>query len=164
MNLIRDMSMRDLEAVNEIYNQAVKLKFSTAHTRPISRKERLDWFREHDPALYPVFVMEAEGMVAGWLAFSPYRKGRQALRSAAEISYYVHEEMRRSGIGAALLKHALGKAPGLGFRSLIAILLEPNAASIALLKKFGFEKWGDMPAVAVIEGKAYNHQFFGLHI
>ena len=158
------MTVNDLEAVNEIYIQAVEMRYSTAHTEPLTGKERLAWFREHDHAQYPVYVMEMDGVVTGWISISPYRKGRQALRSAAEISYYVHQEKRGLGIGTSLVKHALEKAAGLGFRTLIAILLEPNLASKGLLKKFGFEKWGDLPGIAIIEGKAFNHQYYGLHI
>jgi len=157
------MEIRDLEAVNEIYNQAVGLKFSTAHTHPLSLDERLEWFGEHDDR-YPVFVWEENGTVAGWISFSPYRKGRQALQSTAEISYYVHTRFHRMGIGSRLLEYAIAKAPGLKFRNLIAILLEPNAASIALLRKFGFELWGDMPAIAEINGGKFNHQYYGLRI
>jgi L-amino acid N-acyltransferase YncA len=164
MRNIRELNANDLAAVNEIYNQAVASKFSTAHTEPLSMEERMDWFREHDPDQYPVYIREENGMVAGWISFSPYRKGRQALRSTAEISCYVHRDYHRQGIGSTLLEYAIERAPGLKFKSLIAILLEPNIASIGLLKKFGFEKWGDMPALAEIDGGEYNHQYYGLHL
>jgi len=164
MNSIRPINESDLAAVNEIYNQAVALKFSTAHTYPLSMEERLEWYREHDPLVYPVFVWDESGQVAGWLAFSPYRKGRAALQSTAEISYYVRTDHHRRGIGTGLVKYSLSVAMGLGFKTLIAILLEPNTASIVLLKKFGFELWGDVPAVAEIDGGEYNHQYYGLRI
>ncbi len=164
MNRIRALKRKDLEAVNEIYNQAVGTKFSTAHTKPVTMEERLDWFREHDPGQYPVFVWEEKGRIAGWICFSPYRKGRQALRSTAEISYYVHPDYHRRGIGTALMRCAIEKASELGFKALIAILLEPNLASIGLLEKFGFKKWGEMPSIAEIGGGAYNHLYYGLHL
>ena len=158
------MKESDLASINEIYNQAVASKFSTAHTHPISMDERREWFGEHDPNRYPVFVWDESGQVSGWLSFSPYRKGRTALQSTAEISYYVHTLHHRRGIGTGLLKFALSIAPGLGFKTLIAILLEPNTASIDLLAKFGFELWGDVPRVAEIDGGEYNHQYYGLRI
>ncbi len=158
------MEPEDLEAINGIYNQAVGLKFSTAHTHPVSMDYRMEWFREHDPERYPVYVWEESGAVAGWISFSPYRKGRMALQSTAEISYYVHTDHHCRGIGTALLQHAVTVAPDLKFKNLIAILLEPNTASIALLRKFGFELWGDMPGIAEIEGRQYNHRYYGLRI
>jgi len=164
MSGIRDLHFDDLAAVNEIYNQAVAAKFSTAHTEPITMEERMAWFREHNREHYPVYVWEENGVVAGWISFSPYRKGRKALQSAAEISYYVHSGFQRRGIGSALLEYAISRAEGLKFKTLIAILLEPNTASVALLEKSGFEKWGNMPGVAEIDGGQYNHQYYGLRL
>ena len=103
-------------------------------------------------------------MVAGWLSFSPYRPGRKALQSTAEISYYVHSAYHRLGVGTRLMEYAITQAPVLKFKNLIAILLEPNIASIALLEKFGFRLWGDMPGIAEIDGGEYNHQYYGLKI
>jgi len=154
----------DLEAVNEIYNQAVRAKFSTAHTRPITMEQRLAWFREHELDDFPVYVWEDKAVIAAWISLSPYRKGRKALSRTAEISYYVHSEYHHRGIGTELMKFAIKKAGDLGFKTLIAILLEPNTASIALLNKFGYTKWGDMPAVAEIDGGEYNHLYYGLRI
>jgi len=164
MNNIRILNIADLEAVNEIYNQAVESKFSTAHTEPVSMDERMNWFSEHSNPRYPVYVWEEEGVIAGWLSFSPYRKGREALHATAEVSYYVHNAYRRRGIGRRLLEFAIIKAPDLQFKTLIAILLDPNTASIALLEKFGFERWGNMPAIAEIDFEKFNHLYYGLHL
>jgi phosphinothricin acetyltransferase len=164
MSNIRHMKRDDLPAINEIYNQAVALKFSTAHTDPISMEDRQSWFMEHNQGEYPVFVWQEGDQVCGWLSFSPYRKGRKALQSTAEISYYVHTAYHNRGIGSSLLEFALKEAPGFGFKTLIAILLEPNTASVALLKKFGFKRWGNVPKVAEIDGGEYNHQFYGIRL
>ena len=164
MSNIRIMIIKDLKAINKIYNQAVNLKFSTAHTESITMKQRLAWFEEHDPDCFPVYVWEENGAVAGWISFSPYREGRKALQTVAEVSYYVHSAYHRRGIGSRLMEYAIVKAPDLKFKTLIAILLEPNTPSIALLEKYGFRKWGDMPAVAEIDGGEYNHQYYGLRI
>jgi len=164
MNNIRILNIADLEAVNEIYNQAVDLKFSTAHTEPLSTAERMDWFKEHNNTPFPVYVWEEDGIIAGWISFSPYRKGRKALQATAEISYYIHNEYHRRGIGSRLLDYAINKSPDLKFKTLLAILLDPNTASIALLEKFGFELWGNMPGIAEIDKKKYNHLYYGLHL
>lgn len=164
MSTIRALEFKDLGIVNLIYNQAVKSKFSTAHTHPISMEERLEWFREHDGSQFPVFVWEENAEVAGWISFSPYRKVREALETTAEISYYVHLEFHSRGIGSSLLEYAINLAPSLNYKALIAILLDPNTPSIALLEKFGFELWGDMPGIAEIDGGEYNHQYYGLRL
>ncbi|MFC2098738.1 GNAT family N-acetyltransferase [Bacteroidota bacterium] len=164
MSKIRLIKQSDLKTVDQIYNQAIQAKISTAHTVPLSGEERMAWFREHDPATYPVYVYDENDVVAGYIFFSPYRKGRKALKSTAEISYYVHNDFHRRGIGTSLMEHAIQKAPDLGFKTLIAILMDPNTASIALLKKFGFNLWGNMPGILEVDGEKYNHQYYGLHI
>lgn len=40
------------------------------------------------------------------------------------------------------MEFMLSEAQRLGFRTLVAILLDCNSASIALLKKYGFSEWG----------------------
>lgn len=164
MRSIRLLKKADLKAIDGIYCQAIEAKISTAHTDPLLRKAWLDWFREHDPENFPVFVGEADKVVAGWISFSPYRKGRQALRYTAEISYYVHSDFHRRGLATELMQHAILTAPSLGFKVLIAIIMEPNTASVALLRKFKFELWGSMPGILEVEGNNYDHQYYGLHL
>jgi len=162
-SLIRLAGLRDLQRIDEIYNQAIALR-ATAHLAPLTEDERLDWFKKHEPVRYPVFVAEYYGQVAGWLSLSPYRYDRPALRSTAEISYYVHENFRCCGIGTQLIKHAVLKAPELNFRVQFAIILEHNTASIRLLEKCNFEKWGFLPEVAIFDGEPCGQYYYGMLI
>ncbi len=164
MDLIREMTSRDLAAVNEIYNQAVRSKFQTAEMEETSLDERRDWYEEHLAGNHPIFVYEENGEIAGWISLSAYRKGRQALRFTSEVSYYIRKERQGRGIGTKLLAHAIAKAPEYNIKTLIAILLDKNISSIRLLEKFHFEKWGDMPDVADFDGIECNHQYYGLRI
>jgi L-amino acid N-acyltransferase YncA len=157
---IRLSLISDLPEIDDIYNQAIKIR-ATAHLHPLSKQERLDWFIQHDPKKYPVFVAEIDGKVAGWLSISPYRPGRMALRYTAEISYYVHEDHCRKGIGTKLMEHALKQAPQLNNRQIFAIVLEHNTASIRLLKNFGFLQWGFLPEVADFNGKKCGQFYYG---
>ncbi len=161
---IRKIEKTDLDAVNQIYNQAVRSKYQTAETEETSLVYRLHWYEEHLSGNYPVFVMEELDEVVGWISLGEYRKGRRALRHTAEVSFYIRKDRQGKGIGTQLLKFAIDRAPDSNIKTLIAILLEPNTASIRLLKRFNFEKWGDMPNVAEFDGIEYNHQFYGLRI
>lgn len=161
--IIRKAQEKDLEAINRIYNQAVELK-ATADTEPVSAASRMDWFGKHDPALYPVFVSEAESRVTGWLSFSAYRPGRSALRYTAEISYYIDSSFHQTGIGTALVRFAIENAPAYAFRNLFAIILETNTGSIRLMEKCGFEKWGFLPRIADFGGKVCGQVYYGLNL
>ncbi len=161
---LRRATNEDLQAINDIYNQAVEERFSTAHLEPVTLDERERWFREHDPVWHPVDVAEEAGMVVGWVSLGPYRPGRQALAHVAEVSYYVAREHRGMGIGRRLLGHAIREAPGYGYSVLVAILLSANRASIKLLESFGFSRWGAMPGIARIEGEGADHLYYGLKL
>lgn len=162
--MIRQARREDLPSINEIYNQAVVRKFCTAHLVPVSLEQRENWFRAHDAKRFPVFVVQAGEDIAGWISLSPYREERQALNHVSEVSYYVHEAHQGRGIGGQMLRHAISVAPAYGFSVLIAILLDRNFPSIALLEKHGFEKWGSMPGIAQIGSSRADHLYYGLKL
>lgn len=162
--LIRLAQIDDLPAIVDVYNQSIPSRQSTGDTEPLRVVDRVSWFREHRPQKHPIFVAEVDGQVAGWCSLSAYRPGRAALRFTAEISYYIAPAHHRQGIGTALLKHALAACPALQFRHLFAIVLENNEASLRLLEKMGFEKWGYLPRVANFDGKEIGHVYYGRHV
>jgi len=154
----------DLPAINAIYNQAVAQRFCTAHLEPLTLGERRSWFLSHPPDRYPVFVSTVDRELNGWLSLSPYRADRQALAHVCEVSFYVDRDSRQRGIGSHLLQHAVQAAPEFGFSVMVAILLNKNPASIALLDKFGFSLWGTMPGIALIDGEVADHLYMGLKL
>lgn len=161
---IRIAKWEELSEINNIYNQAVHQLFCTAHLEPVGMREREQWFAAHDPAVYPVYVATSNQQVAGWISLGPYRGKRQALAHVVEVSFYVDEKMRGKGVGSKLLGHAISVAPEFGYSVLIAILLNRNPASSALLRKFGFEEWGRMQEIARIRGELADHLYYGLKL
>jgi phosphinothricin acetyltransferase len=162
--MIRSAQESDLPAIVAIYNQAVADRFATADLSPVTIDRRKQWFDEHEPSAFPIYVFEDDGVVRGWCSLSCYRSGREALLGTAEISYYVASDSRGRGVGSALVQHAILEAPRLGKRVLFAILLERNRASIRLMEKCGFEVWGRLPDVALIEGELVSHLYYGRRV
>jgi L-amino acid N-acyltransferase YncA len=160
---IRIATHKDLEAINNIYNQAV-IGGQTADITPVSMESRIKWFEGHDERTHPVFVAEENNQIMGWLSFSAYRQGRMGLRHTAEISYYVDTSHRGKGVGSMLVEQALKVAPEYHFKTLFAVILENNNPSIKLVEKNGLEKWGFMPAVAEIKGETLGHLYYGCRI
>jgi L-amino acid N-acyltransferase YncA len=159
--IIRTFTKNDLEGIIEIYNHAVDEKFATADTEYVSVESRKDWLSQHSPETYPIFVAEESGEITGWCSLSPYRPGRKALRSVAEISYYVHKLHRRQGTANSLITYTLNAATEFGFKNLISILLDVNEPSIYLLEKFGFVKWGHLPDIVLIDSKVCGQFIYG---
>jgi L-amino acid N-acyltransferase len=162
--MIRLATITDLEEINNIYNQAIDSRQATADLEYITLPEREIWFIEHSPDKYPVFVYELSGNVVGWLSVSPYRKGRKALDQVAEVSYYIDKNFHRQGIGKSLLKYCISHLKEYDIEHIVCILLEINIASIGLLEKFGFTRWGELPKIVNLDGRICNHLYYGLSV
>jgi len=158
---IRPATSKDYSEIVKIYNHAVDEKFATADTEHVTLESKKEWFAQHSPEVYPIFGADENGEIIGWCSLSPHRPGRKALRTVAEISYYIHKDHRRKGIANSLINHTLESAKALGFKNLISILLDLNKPSIHILEKFGFTKWGHLPDVAEIDGVICGQYIFG---
>lgn len=161
---IRLAEYKDLEELVEIYNQAIMTHRCTADMDTFTVEERIHWFEEHQSLEYPMYVYEVENKAVGYFYFSGYRPGRRAMRYTAEISYYIHNDYHRQGIGTKIMEFAIDKSKELNFKNLVAILLEWNIPSIRLLEKFGFEEWGCLPDIAEFNGEKCSHLYYGLKI
>jgi L-amino acid N-acyltransferase YncA len=158
---IRLASPDDWPHIIAIYNQAVAEPFCTADTEPATLASRGDWLAQHRDGRYPIFVVESDHAIAGWCSLSPWRAGRKALEQTAEISYYIDRDHRGQRLGSRLLQHALSACPQLGFTHLLAILLERNIGSLALLEKFAFVRWGHLPEVAAFDRGVCGQYIYG---
>jgi L-amino acid N-acyltransferase YncA len=159
---IRIAQQEDLPAIVEIYNQAIATKSSTAEIVPVTVQDKTEWFNQHIPEKYPLFVAEVNRTVIGWASLSPYRPGRDAFRHVAEISFYLHDDFQGKGLGTTLIAYVLEKSSDYQFHRLIAMVLDKNTHSIHLLKKFGFERWAYMPDLANFDGQVCAHVYYGL--
>ena len=157
---IRIAKTEDLDAVVEIYNQAIAAGAKTADITPFSLDDRKSWFNGHTHDKHPILVAEEAKSVIGYLTISDYRPGRMALRYTAEVSYFVHFEHHHKGIASSLLQYAIDMCPSLQIKTLFGVVVD----SIRLLEKYGFEKWGCMPRIVEFDGVEYGHLHYGLRI
>lgn len=161
--IIRDAVERDLAAIVDIHNAAIRGRISTAQLEEVSVAQRLPWFREHSADIHPLWIAEKEGRVAGWLSFQPFKK-RSAYRGTAEISVYVHEQFRRAGVGRALLEEAITRAASLKLSTLLGCIFAHNEASLRLFERAGFARWGLLPGVANVDGIARDVVIMGRNV
>jgi phosphinothricin acetyltransferase len=160
---IRPAEGTDLSAIVAILNQAVAAR-QVAILEPVKVEEREEWLVAHTPDKYPILVAESGGEVVGWLSLSDYRLGRRALRFTAEVSYFVAAGHRREGIASALMRAAIDLCPELEIKTLIAILLDHNEASLELLARYSFAEWGRMPNTVEFDGEERAHLYYGLRV
>ena len=107
-------------------------------------------------------MVEIEKRVAGWLSVHPFMP-RCAYRGTAEISVYVHDDFHRHGIARRLVEEAIERAPDLELTSLIGLILGHNTASLELFDSLGFARWGVLPQVTRLDGKARDIVIVGRH-
>jgi len=158
--IVRFARPQDLPRLIEIINQSVSAR-STAVLEAVTVEDKQSWFDEHTSEQFPILVAESESKVWGYLYISPYRPGRSALIHTAEVSYFVDFNHHNKGVASRLMEDCLKKCPGLGIKTLFAILLETNISSVNLLKKYGFEQWAHLPGVAEIDGVEVSQVYFG---
>jgi L-amino acid N-acyltransferase len=161
--MIRNATLTDVESVTEIYNEAVLEGGLTGDLEPLSAENRRAWYVDHQER-YAIFVKVVDDTVVGYVAISPYRKGRDAFSETCEISYYVAKKFRGQGLGKDLVDHAIGHARRSDFTSMLALILACNQRSIDFLTGFGFSVLGRLPNAAKIDGEPVDHVYLSRSI
>jgi len=161
--MIRDATEDDLEAIVSIYNAAIPGRLATADTEPVSVESRRAWLRDRDFGRRPVWVAEGDDGIQAWLSFGSFY-GRPAYAATAEISIYVAPGAQRRRLATQLMERALVCAGGLGVRTFLGFVFAHNDRSIALCDRFGFETWGRLPRVAVLDGVERDLLILGLRV
>lgn len=147
---IEDAELKDLERIVEIYNSTIPSRIVTADLEPVTVESKRIWFDEHTANLRPLWVMKINNEIVAWLSFQSFY-GRSAYNSTAEISIYISQEKRSQGIGSIFLEKAIQEAPRFNINTLLGFVFAHNEPSLALLKKYGFEQWGYLPRVAILD-------------
>ena len=142
---IRNAQLSDVDAITEIYNEAILTTTATFDTEPKSASERLEWLKSHGER-HPVIVAELNGTVVGWASLSRWSE-RSAYDDTAETSFYVKSGHRGRGIGRKLKQAIVDEARRLKFHTLIARIAEGGDVSLHLNESFGFVHVGTLKEV-----------------
>ena len=151
MFAIKRAKLDDLNAITEIYNEAILTTDATFDTEPKTDAEQRAWFANHGPK-NPILVAELDNVVVGWASLSEWSE-RRAYSDTAEISLYVKQEFRGRGTGRRLLEGIIEEGEKVGLHTVIARINEGNKGSIRLHEGVGFEHIGVMREVGQKFGK-----------
>ena len=142
----------DIQAITDIYNAAVVRGGSSADTTPRTYEQRRAWVESHhDP--YAVFVIEApteDGggrQVVGFSALSVFYD-RAGYDGVTDLAYYIDPAWQGRGAGTFAVSKLLEECRRRGMRKACGIIFADNAGSIALMRRFGFSRFGLMPSAA----------------
>ena len=161
MQRIRRANLEDLEQIVNIYNASIPSRIATGDLQQITVESRLKWFHERDDEKYPIWVMDNDNQVVGWVSLQNFY-GRPAYKSTAEISLYIAEKYRSQGIGKELLKYVIEESPKLGLKNLLGFIFAHNQPSLNLFKKYNFQQWGYLPKVAQLDNLERDLVIMGL--
>ncbi len=143
---IRDAEIADLEAIAEIYNDAVVNTTAIWNDTIVDVDDRAVWLAERLRVGYPVIVAADETGVLGYASFGDWR-AFDGYRHTIEHSVYVHKDQRGRGIGKTLMIELIERARAIDKHVMVAAIESENAGSIALHEKLGFVETGRMPQV-----------------
>lgn len=148
---IRPADLADIPAITEIYRPYVEDGFETFELVPPDTREMTARYEKVIEANCPYLVAEKEDVVIGYAYAGPFHQ-RPAYRHTVENSVYLAQDMRRQGIGSALLQALIEACEARGFRQMIALItrLDPPK-SVSLHQKFGFRH------VGIIENVGFKH-------
>ena len=151
--LLRPVMPADLPQIQQIYAHHVATGLASfEETAP----DLAEMTRRHDVLLaagYPYLVAEQHGQVLGYAYAGAYR-ARPAYRFTVENSIYVRHELRRGGIGRALLPALIAASAARGYRQMIAVIGDSaNTASIGLHAACGFAMIGTLPSIGFKFGR-----------
>jgi len=137
--LIRRAVDTDLDAVLEIHNTAIRESLAIWTEQEADRADRERWLAAHDAAGHPVLVAIADGVLAGYAAYGPWRE-RMGYRYTVENSVYVAEAFQRRGIGRLLMVDLIALAREAGLHVIVAGIEAGNEPSIQLHRSLDFEE------------------------
>lgn len=160
----RDANINDLKKIVAIYNSTVASRMVTADTKEVSVESRLQWFNEHTPAKRPLWMVEDDNKnTIGWVSFQSFY-GRPAYDATAEVSIYLDPLQRGKGYGGQVLQYCIDNAPAFGVKNLLGYIFSHNTPSINLFLKLGFEEWGHLKKIAVLDGVERSVTIVGKHL
>ncbi|MBD2138281.1 N-acetyltransferase [Anabaena sp. FACHB-1237] len=151
------------DAIVEIYNAAVPTRMATADLEPVSIESRKNWFKGRTPSHLPLWVVEIDGIIGGWLSFQSFYN-RAAYHATAEISIYISPNFQGQGLGKKLLQESISQCPNLGIENLMSFIFAHNEPSLKLFSSFGFQHWGLLPKVADLDGVKRDLIILGLNL
>lgn len=142
MLLIRPSRDEDLPAITAIYAHHVLHGTGTFETEPPSIADMTTRRADVLSKGLPYLVAGHDGRLAGF-AYGNWFKPRPAYRYSVEDSIYLAPDLRRKGLGRALLAELLTRCETADIRKVMAIIGDSaNAGSIGVHRALGFVRVG----------------------
>ena len=140
VHVIRKVDLLDAEQIADIYRPFVEstpVSFETVAPDVGEVCHRI----EQTIQIYPWFVCEVEGEIAGY-AYASQHRARHHYQWSVDVTIYNHPGFRRQGLGRSLYAVLLDTLRRQGFVMAHAGITLPNEASVGLHEALGFQALG----------------------
>jgi L-amino acid N-acyltransferase YncA len=158
---IRPAVEDDLPALLDIYNHVILNTTAVYSYHPHTLEMRREWYADKLKHKFPVFVAVADGVIAGFSSYGPFRAW-PAYKYTIENSVYVADGHRGRGIGRLLIRPLIEEARAQGYHAIIASIDASNASSMRLHSSFGFEEVAHFRQVGFKFGRWLDLKFLEL--
>jgi phosphinothricin acetyltransferase len=132
----RDGDFDTIAAITNHYIATTAIHFGY---EPVTARGLQDGWRADERHAW--LVSEDAGAIVGYAKSATWRE-RAAYAWTCEVGIYIVADVRGRGFGRPLYKALLDELPRRGFRSAMAGITLPNAASVALHERLGFVSVG----------------------
>ena len=144
--IIKPMQPDDWEQVRAIYLEGIATGHATFETDAPSWEQ---WNAAH--LSFARLVARESDTLIGWAALSSVSQ-RCVYGGVAEVSVYVSQANRKSGVGRKLLNALIQESEGHRIWTLQAGMFPENAGSVALHQSCGFREVGRRERIGKLNG------------
>lgn len=152
--VIRLATDNDAEQIQAIYSPVVSDTAISFELEPPSVPEMRQRIMK-TLARLPWLVCEQDGEIRGY-AYASLHRTRAAYQWSIDVSVYVHENARRTGVGRAVYGSLCKLLAMQGFYNAYAGITLPNPASVGFHESMGFQPVGVYRAVGYKLGKWHD--------
>ncbi len=138
--VIRVATSQDAPAILDIYEPIIRetaISFETEPPTIQQMQERIEETLLH----WPWLVCERQGDILGYV-YATRHRARAAYQWSVDVSVYIREGMRRTGIGRALYRSLFELLALQQFYNCYAGITLPNPGSVGLHEALGFQPVG----------------------
>ncbi|NJN29366.1 MAG: N-acetyltransferase [Synechococcales cyanobacterium RM1_1_8] len=158
---IRLPQAADLVPLTDLYNHYIRETTITFDLEPYSPEQRQrQWLEHYAPAgPHRLWIAERQGQVVGYASSSALNR-KAAYSTSVETSIYLAPDCHRQGIGKMLYEQLFASLAAEDVHRAYAGITQPNLASEAFHRSFGFEAVGRYGEVGRKFGRYWDVVWF----
>ncbi len=151
---VRAARLDDAQGIIDVLNPIIAAGSYTIMSGPLSLEDQLAYMREYPPrGVFNVAVAEDDRTVLGLQSVEPFSPSEPALAHVGQIGTFISLQVRRGGIGTALMHATLEQSRAQGFLKIIATIRADNPQAIAFYTGQGFAVVGTARRHALLNGR-----------